>query len=262
MSIHPTAIIDTKAELHESVDVGPFCVIEANVRVDAGCAIMHGVFLSGWTHIGKDCTIHPGAIVGHSPQDVKYSGERAYCRIGAGTTIREHVTIHRGTDPESETVVGDECFLLEGSHIAHNCRLGRNVTLINKVLLAGHVCVEDFVTIGGGAGVHQFVRIGERAMVRGGARVPMDVPPFALTDDAGRIAGVNRVGLRRAGIDGEALLDIRQIYRTLYARAARFSEAVAIVAGESHTPAGDRLVAFLTAKSQRGLAGRSRRPSK
>ncbi|MCH7705038.1 MAG: acyl-ACP--UDP-N-acetylglucosamine O-acyltransferase [Planctomycetes bacterium] len=261
MSIHPTAIIDTEAELHESVEVGPFCVIEENVRVDAGCTIMHGVFLTGWTHIGKDCTIHPGAIVGHSPQDVKYSGERAYCRIGAGTTIREHVTIHRGSDPESETVVGDECFLLAGSHIAHNCRLGRNVTLINKVLLAGHVSVEDFVTIGGGAGVHEFVRIGERAMVRGGARVPMDVPPFALTDDAGRIAGVNRVGLRRAGIDGEALLDIRQIYRTLYARAARFSEAVATVAGESHTPAGRRPVAFLTAKSQRGLAGRSRRPS-
>ncbi|UCF32391.1 MAG: acyl-[acyl-carrier-protein]--UDP-N-acetylglucosamine O-acyltransferase, partial [Phycisphaerales bacterium] len=115
MAIHPTAIVDPKAELDPTVEVGPYCIIEANVHVAAGCVLMHNVYLTGWTEIGENCVLHPGVIVGHAPQDVKYDGSRTYCRIGRNNILREYVTIHRGTTPESVTTVGDDCFLLAGS---------------------------------------------------------------------------------------------------------------------------------------------------
>jgi UDP-N-acetylglucosamine acyltransferase len=258
LAIHPTAIVDPKAELHPSVEVGPYCVIEANVRVAAGCVLMQNVYLTGWTEIGENCVLHPGVIVGHAPQDVKYDGSRTYCRIGRNNILREYVTIHRGTMPESATTVGDDCFLLAGSHVAHNCTVGSHVTMINGALLGGHVSVGNHATIGGGAGVHQFVRIGELAMVKGNAAAVMDVVPFALTSFDGRIAGINRVGLRRASLTPEEREEIRQAYRILFGRAGRFSESVSCLSTRVRTPAGRRLLEFVQAESKRGIAGRSR----
>ncbi len=258
MAIHPSAIIDTSAELDGSVEVGPFCVIEGNVRVGAGTRLYHGVYLTGWTEIGEDCELHPGAIVGHKPQDTKYDGARTYCRVGRGTILREYVTVHRGTIPESETVVGEDCFLLGGCHVAHNCVVGDRVTLINNVLLAGHVCVGDDATLGGYAGVHQFVRIGELAMVAGSARVAQDVLPFALTSVEGRVAGLNRVGLRRAGVSREDVEAIRDAYRVLLTSGSSIAQACERLAREPRCGPCDRLLRFVQEESRRGLAGRSR----
>lgn len=258
MAIHPTAIIDRKAELDGSVEVGPFCVIEGLVRVAAGCRLYQGVYLTGWTRIGEDCVLHPGVIVGHEPQDTKYGGERSYCRVGRGTILREHVTIHRGTIPDSETVVGEDCSLLAGSHVGHNCTVGKGVTLLNNVLLGGHVEIGDDATLGGASGVHQFVRIGELVMVAGHARVVLDVVPFALTDVEGRVAGLNRVGMRRAKIPGEQVQEIRDAYRVLFSRGLPFREAVERLTAEVMSAPRERLVRFLQGDTRRGLAGRSR----
>ncbi len=259
MPIHPTAIVDSHAEVHDSVVVGPYCIIEGHVRVDAGCRLFHNVYLTGWTHVGENCELHPGVIVGHSPQDTKYKGERSYCTIGRGTILREYVTIHRGTEPESKTIVGEECFLLGGSHVAHNCRLGRGVTLINGVLLAGHVEIDDGATLGGGAGVHQFVRIGELAMIPGTGLVLQDVVPFALLDQRGRVAGLNRVGLRRAGFSGGQVAEIRDAYRLLFQGEVPFTQRLERLTSVAQSPVVQRLVEFVRAPSKRGLAGRSRR---
>ncbi len=261
MAIHPTAIIDRNAEIDPSVEVGPFCVIEGQVRIGPNCRLYQGVYLTGWTQIGADCELHPHVIVGHAPQDTKYAGERSFCRVGRGTILRENVSIHRGTIPESETAVGEECFLLGGSHVAHNCVVGNRVTLINNVLLAGHVEVGDRVTVGGGAGVHQFVRIGELSMIMGGARVAMDVPPFMLCDGEGRIVGLNRVGLRRAELPSEDVAEIREMFRVLYgvgrANRSGFKELICRL----RTPSGLKLRQFLEAESRRGVAGRRQRRS-
>lgn len=259
MAIHPTAHVHPRADLDPTVDVGPHCIIEANVRVGAGCRLYHNVFLVGWTQIGEGCTLHPGVIVGHEPQDVKYKGERTYCRIGNRCIIREYVTIHRGTVPESATTVGDDGFFLAGSHIGHNCTVGHHVTMINNTLLAGHVEVGDRVTFGGAAGVHQFVRIGELVMVAGHAVAGMDLPPFVLTDRFGRISGLNRVGMRRAEFPAADRAEVRAAFGLLYRSGLPFAEAVTRIAALVQTSSGKKLMMFLQSPSKRGLTGPTRR---
>lgn len=256
--IHPTAIVGSAAKIHPSVQVGPFCIIEGHVQIGPGCRLMQGVFVTGWTTIGANCEIHPYAVLGHSPQDVKYQGQRSYCRIGDGCIIREYVSIHRGTVPESETVVGEGCFLLGGAHVGHNCSIGNKVTLINNVLLAGHVTVGDYATVGGGTPVHQFVRIGELAMVAGGGRLAQDVPPFALTDAEGRIAGLNRVGLRRNEFGRDEVVALREAYRILYGKSRSFQDSISELRSREMTPATRKLLDFIQAPSRRGISGRAR----
>lgn len=259
MPIHPTAIVNPEADVDSSVTVGPFCVIEGHVQIGANCRLYQNVCLTGWTQIGPDCEVHPGVIVGHTPQDIKYRGERSYCRIGRGTILREYVTIHRGTVPESATVVGEDCFLLGGSHVGHNCTVGNRVTLVNGVLLAGHVEIADGATLGGAAVVHQFARIGELAMITGNARVSQDILPFALTDADGRIAGLNRVGFRRAGIPRDHVADIRNAYRIFFSTGSPLENRIEQLASAVQSPPGRRLLQFVKTTSKRGLAGRSRR---
>lgn len=258
MLIHPTAIVDPRAKIDPAAHIGPFCVIEGEAEIGPGCRLVHSVYVTGWTTIAENCEIHPYAVIGHSPQDIKYHGERSYCRIAAGCIIREYASIHRGTVPESETIVGEGCFLLAGAHVGHNCRIGKKVTLINNVLLAGHVAVEDFVTVGGATAVHQFVRIGELAMVAGGGRVRQDILPFALTDSEGRIAGLNRVGLRRNEYGREEVAALRNAYRVLHQRGKSFQEAIAELEVCADAPATNKLLGFLKSPSRRGIAGRSR----
>ena len=258
MPIHPTAIIDPKAELDSSVTVGPYCVIEGQVRIAARCRLYQNVFVTGWTQIGEDCELHPGVIVGHAPQDSKYSGQRSYCRIGRGTVLREYVTVHRGTVPESETIIGEDCFLLAGSHVAHNCMLGSRVTMINNALLGGHVELGDRVTLGGGAGIHQFVRIGELVMVCGQARVTMDLLPFAVVDVGGRIAGLNRIGLRRAEMPPDHIRSIRDAYRVIFEPGLSRWQAISRLEAAPVTPPLEQLLRFFRADSKRGLSARAR----
>ncbi len=258
MPVHPTAIIDPNAEVDASADIGPCCVIDAHVQIAAGCKLFGNVYVTGWTQIGPRCVLHPNVVVGHEPQDLKYAGERSYCRIGSDTVLRENVTVHRGTLPESETVIGSHCYLMVGSHVAHNGALGDHVTLTNNVMLAGHVSIADHSNLGGGSGVHQFGRIGERVMIAGNAGISRDVPPYALVDREGRILGLNSVGLKRAGFPQEEILELREIFRRLFGRKASFTKAVEHLRGHARFAPAKRVLAFLDGESKRGIAGGAR----
>lgn len=253
MAIHPTAVIDRQAEIDESAEIGPYVVIEGPVRVGPGTSVRAHAYLSGWTTLGEACEVHPFATVGHFPQDFHYTGERSYCRIGNHVIIREGSTVHRGTQPESETVIGDNCFLMAYSHVGHNCILGRGAKVYNLSLLAGHVEVDDNAIISGSAMVHQFARIGKLAFVAGGARITMDVPPFFMAYGESSVIQHNIIGMRRAGYDPADLKEIRDAFRTLYRSGMLFSKAVETLAANVKTPAGTELVQFLQAESRRGI---------
>lgn len=257
LSIHSTAIIDPKAEIDPSVEIGPYCVIDAHVRIAAGCKLWQNVSVTGWTQIDADCELHPGVVVGHAPQDIKYAGQRTFCRIGRRTILREYVTIHRGTIPESETRIGNDCFLLAASHVGHNSVVGDRVTLINQVMLGGHVRVGHGAIIGGGAGLHQFVRIGDLAMVSGHAAIKKDIVPYSLVDRDGCIRGPNRVGIRRADIPEEHAQEIRLVFRELFKRGSNLQDTVERISELVTTPEGRAILDFLKEPSQRGLAGRA-----
>lgn len=253
MPIHPTAVIDPRSTIDSSVDIGPYSVIEGPVRVAAGVHIAPHVHLLGHTTIGEGCRIHTGAVVGDWPQDRAYTGAESYCKIGSQTIIREHVTIHRGTAPGSETVIGDRCLLLAHSHVAHNCRLGDDILLVNGALLAGHVTVGNRAVISGNAAIHQFARVGEMAMIGGLAKITRDIPPYLMFDGAGVCVGVNTVGLRRAGFSREERQDVKVVYKALYRSPGSFSRALAEVEPLITTRAGKNLLDFLKAPSKRGI---------
>jgi UDP-N-acetylglucosamine acyltransferase len=252
-TIHPTAIIDANATLAPDVEIGPHVVIEGPVVLDAGVRVLAHAVLTGHTHLASECVVHPFAAIGGVPQDVAYKGEVSYVRIGARTIIREGVTIHRGTGEETETRVGADCLLFAGTHIAHNCVIGDRVTIINNVLLAGHVHIGDRAVLGGSVGVHQFCRIGEYAMIGGMARLSQDAPPFMTHAPEGGCVGINRVGLRRANFDSATIEELRMLHRHLFRSGRALRNALSDVAEDVHTDAGKRLIAFLSAPSKRGF---------
>ncbi len=258
MAIHPTAIIDKRAEIDSTAEIGPYAIIEGEVHVGANTRVYPHAYLTGWTEIGPNCSIHPGAVVGHEPQDLKYKGEKSYCRIGQGTVIRESVSIHRGTEPGSVTEVGAECFLMANSHIGHNCRVDENVILANGALLAGHVTVGKGAFLSGNSGAHQFVRIGELAMIGGLAVVTTDLPPCFMAVERDRCVGINLVGMRRAGFNAAERKEIKHAYRTLYRSGLPFLQVVERLAAELVTEPGKRLVEFLQAPSKRSIISSQR----
>jgi UDP-N-acetylglucosamine acyltransferase len=258
MPVHPTAIVHTEAIIDPTVEIGPYAIIDGPVRIGPRTRIFPHAFLTGWTEVGADCEVHPGAVVGHLPQDFAYDGAETYCRIGDGTIIRESAQVHRGTDPGSETVVGAKCFLMASAHVGHNCRVGNAVKIASGAMLAGHVNVGDGAFLSGNATAHQFVRIGELAMVAGLARVPMDIPPFVMTDHDGRCATVNSVGMKRAGFSDEVRNEIKEAFRVLYRSGKPFRDAVAALKDRVKTDPGRRLLAFLEAPSRRGIVGSAR----
>lgn len=254
MPIHPTAIIDRRAEIDPTAEIGAYTIIDGVVRIGPGVRVYPHACLTGWTEIGANCEIHPNAVIGHAPQDLAYHGEESYCRIGEGTIMREGVSIHRGTAPRSATVVGRNCFLMANSHIGHNCQVGDDVKMANGALLAGHVHVGDGAFLSGNTAIHQFCRVGELVMVRGLSAVFMDIPPFFTVALNGLCAGINIVGLRRAGFTSEQRRDVQHAFRTLYHSGMTFRRAVEQLAQTVTTDAGRRIVDFLLAPSKRGIA--------
>lgn len=252
--VHPTAIVDPSAELGLDVVVEPFAVVGPRVVVGAGTTIGTRATVCGPTRLGAGCSVGIGAVIGTDPQDLKYQGEVSELVIGEETTIREYVTINRGTSASGGTVVGPRCYLMSYVHIAHDCHIGEGVILANAVQLAGHVDIGAFAQIGGLTPVHQFVRIGAYAFIGGGSRVPQDVPPFART--AGnpiRFYGINAVGLRRAGFDADLRMTIQRAYRVLFNSTLQRSEAVDRVRdGSGHIREVGQLLDFL-ATSERGV---------
>jgi len=259
MPIHPSAVIDPQAHVPATADIGAHVVIEGPVKLGDGVKVYPNAYLSGWTEIGDRVIIHPGAVVGHLPQDFNFGGHRSYCRIGAGTVIREFASIHRGTQPESWTILGEECFILGYAHIGHNCVLGDRVKLYNNSLLAGHVSVGDDAIISGGCMVHQFCRVGTRVMAGGGSRILRDIPPFMTCLQENKVAGYNSFGMRRSKkYTAEEVEEVRSIYKLLYRSGLHFRDAIAQVIETSCTPAGQTIVTFLKGESKRGFAGPTR----
>lgn len=232
--IHPTAIIDPKAELDSNVSVGPYSIIRENVVIGAGTVIGPHVTIDPYVNIGKDCHIYQFASVGAAPQDLKFKGEETYVKIGRGTVVREFVTINRGTEfGGGITEVGEENFLMAYCHVAHDCITGKRVILANNATLAGHILIEDGVTVGGLVAIHQFVRIGKQAYVGGKSAVVKDIPPYVIASgDRAKLHGLNSIGLKRQGMSQNTLSTLKKAYRIVFRIGLTLNEAIERVVAE------------------------------
>jgi UDP-N-acetylglucosamine acyltransferase len=252
MPIHPTALIDVRAEIHPEADIGPYVVVDGPVQVGARTRVLAHAALTGWTVIGVDNVIHMGAVVGDTPQDLAFTGEESYLRVGDRNVIREHVQIHRGTKPGSATVIGSDNFFMATSHVGHNCRIGNRVIITNGAMLGGYVDVEDQVFVSGNCAVHQFVRIGRLAILRGLSKTSRDVPPFCVMDGTHTVRALNRVGLRRAGFTTAQIRDLQNAFVRLFGRAGNLSQAIAALESEPVSPDVRYLIDFIRS-SKRGV---------
>lgn len=214
--IHPTAVVHPQARLHPTVRVGPYAVIDEGVEVGAHCVLGPHVYLTGITTIGAHNHFHAGCVIGDAPQDVKYDGRPTRLRIGDHNRFREHVTVHRSSKAENETLIGSHNFLMANCHVGHNCRVEDHVIIANGALLGGHAVVQDRAFISGNCLVHQFTRVGTLAIMQGGAAVSKDVPPFTVAMQVNVLCGLNIVGLRRAGFTTEQRLELKRLYQTLF----------------------------------------------
>ena len=216
MRSHPTAIVSKRAEIDTSVEIGPFVIIEDDVKIDKNVKLYPHAYICGGTGIGEGTHVHMGAVLGHLPQDVAFEGKKSYLKIGKRNIIREYVTIHRGTKESTATEIGDANFFMAHSHVGHNCKIGKNVILANGALLAGYVNVEDGVFISGNVVVHQHCSIGKLAIISGLSGVHKDIPPYMAVRGISRIRAINIIGLRRAGFNKNAIKEIREAFRLLY----------------------------------------------
>lgn len=258
MKIHPTAIVDARAELADDVEVGPYSVIGPEVRIGSGTRIASHVRIDGPAVIGENNTIFHGAAIGAIPQDVGFAGERSGVRIGNGNLVREYATIHRGTGEGTETVVGNENFLMAYSHLGHNVVVGNRCIIVNTVQIGGYAVIEDFAYISAFVPVHQFVRIGKLAMVSGSSRVNQDIPPFMMAHGyEASIIGINRVGMRRRGFSSERIDAIAEAYRIIYRQGLSVDSAVEkLKAAFPENEDISYLVNFI-ANSKRGIVRKS-----
>lgn len=250
----PLAYIHPAAKIAPSVVIDPFVTIEQNVEIGEGTRIGSNVTIMEGARIGKNCTIFPGAVISGIPQDLKFRGEETLAIIGDNTTIRECVTVNRGTAAKGKTVVGSNCLIMAYSHIAHDCVVGDNVIISNATQIAGEVVVDNYAVIGGGTLIHQFCHIGPHVMIQGGALVNKDIPPYVkAAREPIAYAGVNSIGLRRRGFTSEVIRDIQEIYRYLYLSGLNNSDAVERTEAElPATKERDEIIMFVR-NSKRGI---------
>lgn len=256
--IHPTAVIDPLAELHATVTVGPYTVIEGDVVIGADTEIGAHVYIGRHTRIGRNCRIFPFASLGTDPQDKKFKGEKTELLIGDENVIREYATINRGTpDGGGVTRIGHQNLLLAYIHIAHDCQLGNGITMVNVATLGGHVTLEDHSVIGGLSAVHQFVRIGAYAYVGGKTGVSQDIPPFVLASgERARLFGLNIVGLKRHNFSNEVIEALKKAYQTVIRSHLTIQDAMVKVEKEiPPLPEVNRFLDFIR-RSQRGIPRR------
>ena len=250
----PLAYIHPQAKIARNVVVEPFTTINNDVEIGSGTWIGSNVTIMEGARIGKNCRIFPGAIISAIPQDLKFEGEDSLTVIGDNTTIRECVTINRGTNDRGKTVVGDNCLIMAAAHIAHDCIVGNNAIIVNGVLLGGHVIVGEYAVLGGLSAIHQFIHIGEHAMISGGSLVRKDVPPYTkAAKEPLSYVGINSVGLRRRGFTSSKIKEIQDIYRILYQKNYNTTQAIEIIEAEMEaTPERDEIMLFIR-NSQRGI---------
>ncbi len=254
LQIAPTARVHRDAVIGAGSVIGEFCVIEQDVVIGKGCVLEPYVYIKRWTKLGMFNQISACTVLGTDPLDKNFKGERSYLRIGNHNQIREHYTISRGTAPESETVIGDGNYIMTSGHIAHNCRIGNETVIASGSLIAGYVEVEDQAFISGNVAIHQHCKVGRLAMVGGGTRVNVDVPPYFLY--AGlyvKPTGLNRVGLRRAGFASDEIAALKAAYKVLYRSGLKLEDALQSIEQGVLTDHTRHLVTFIRS-STRGIA--------
>jgi UDP-N-acetylglucosamine acyltransferase len=250
--IHPTAIVHPQAKLHPSVQVGPYSIVDEAVEIGADCVLGPHVHITGVTRIGAGNRFHTGCVIGDAPQDLKYRDEPTRLTIGDRNVFREHFTAHRSNKPDGQTVIGSDNFLMQHSHVAHDCILGNHVILAGGALLAGHVAVQDRAFISGNCLVHQFVTIGTLAIMQGGSGISKDLPPYCVAMQENAICGLNIIGLRRAGLSPAERQDLQRAYRTLFRRGFNRATALLQARAEATSAAARNLIEFVAA-SKRGV---------
>lgn len=256
MSIHPTAIIESGAQLGADVEIGAYCYVGAGVTLGAGTRLHHHAAVENNTVLGERCEVFPYACIGGKTQDLKYKGGNPGVRIGARNVFREYVTVHAATNDGEFTVIGDNNTILAYCHVAHDCRLGSHIVASNAVGIAGHVIVEDHVTLGANSGVHQFCRVGAYAMVSAYAKIVQDVPPFFIADgQPAEIRAINKIGLERKSFSSDQLDRVKTIHRVLYRDGLNRTQALEKLANHEQATSEEfqRMLTFART-SERGLA--------
>lgn len=254
--IHPLATVSPKAVLGDNIEIGPYVYIDENVEIGDGCQILPHAVIFSYVKLGKGCKVFPGAVIGAIPQDLKFEGEVSYVEIGDNTTIRECVTVNRGTaaSGKAKTKIGSDTLLMSYVHVAHDCRVGNHCILVSYVGIAGETDVDEWAIIGGGAMAHQFSKIGAHAMVGGASKINKDIPPYVLCGrDPICYAGVNIVGLRRRGFSSDIIRNIKDIYDTIYFQGYNITDGCAKVeAGFPQSEERDNILNFIK-NSKRGI---------
>ncbi len=250
----PLAYVHPQAKIARNVVIEPFTTIHNNVTIGSGTWIGSNVTIMEGARIGDNCRIFPGAVISAIPQDLKFEGEDSLTVIGDNTTIRECVTVNRGTSASGKTEIGKNCLIMAAAHIAHDCVVGDNAIIVNGVLLGGHVTVGEFAVLGGLSAIHQFINIGAHAMISGGSLVRKDVPPYTkAAKEPLSYVGINSIGLRRRGFNSEKIKEVQDIYRILYQKTYNNSQALEKIEAEMEaTPERDEIITFIR-NSKRGI---------
>lgn len=255
MSIHPSAVVEEGALLGADVHIGPLCYVQAGAVIGDGCRLIGQATVYGCVRLGAGSEVHPTAVLGGTPQDMNFTPEtESRVEIGAGCVLREGFTIHRGTEPGSLTQLGEGCFCMAYSHVAHNCKVEREVIMANSALLAGHVEIGAQAFISANTCIHQFVRVGRLAMMSGVSAISKDLPPFFTTHgvSGNKVSGINTVGLRRAGFNPEERLNVKKAFRILYLNDLNTRDAVARIREEIDSPGVTEICDFIEA-GKRGI---------
>ena len=214
--IHPSSVVGPEVELAAGVEVGPLCLLEGKIRLGARTRLVGHVTILGHTELGADNVLHPGAVIGDEPQDLTYRGGVRFVKIGDRNVFREYSTVHRGSERGDVTIMGDDNYMMQNAHVAHDCRIGNSTIIAGGALLAGWVELGDHAIVSGNCVVHQYIRIGRLAMMRGLSRTSRDVPPFCIMDGTHTLRGINVVGLKRAGISSQSIHALRRAFTTLF----------------------------------------------
>jgi len=248
------ALVSPKAQIGENVTIGPFSVIEDDVIIGSGTVIGSHALLANGTRIGKECRVSHGAVLGTPPQDLKFRGEVTTLEIGDHTVMREYVTVNRGTNDRWKTTIGNHCFMMAYSHVAHDCSLGNHVILANTVNMGGHVVIEDHAVVGGIVAIHQFSHIGRHAMIGGGFRVTKDVPPYVLAgSEPLAFNGLNIIGLKRRNFPRQVIENLEKTYHLIYHAHLNVSQAIEKIKRELQMTEEIKHVVEFIEKSNRGI---------
>lgn len=252
--VHPSVVIGPDVELAEDVEIGPFCLLDGRIRIGAGTRLIGHVTILGDTELGEGNVLHANTVIGDEPQDISYTGAPRFVRIGSRNVFREGVTVQRGCERGEVTIIGDDNFLMQNAHVAHDCRVGNSTIIAGGALLAGWVELGNRAQVSGNCVVHQFVRIGRLAMMRGLSRTSRDIPPFCIADLTHTLRGINVIGLRRDGFTTAAIRDLRHAFAVLFGERRNLTLAIErLIAAGNPSPEVAEMLQFIRA-SKRGVA--------